>query len=225
MSYQSVAGTFMPDSIEDQDREVRGYLERAKRFPHGKKIKAIIVPHAGYIYSGQVAAFGYKQLDHSGAGKVILIGPAHREYHQNILEEIADHSVEVQIPFLRNVVPGAKIVPMVYGDIDYEILAEKINYELDSSGIIVVSSDLSHYYPYEEAVRLDGLANKFIPDLNLERVERDVEACGKTGILALMLIARDNKWKGRFLDYENSGDSAGDKSAVVGYGCYGFYKK
>lgn len=221
MLYQSVAGQFYPESKTEQKTMVEKLLKAAKEVKIPGKIKGLVVPHAGWIYSGIVAAVGYKALDKFYSS--ILVGPSHREYFAGVKEKICDHSVEVQLPFLREVVPEAKIIPLVYSEVDYRGLAKVIEQRLDNNTIIIVSSDLSHFYPYDLAVQIDSRANKYIPELNIKKVEKEVEACGKTGILALMTLAKKFGWKGIFLDYKNSGDTAGDKTSVVGYGCYAFY--
>lgn len=223
LNYQSVAGTFMPKTEEEQDKMVRNFLSGAYNFPNKEKLRAMIVPHAGYIYSGKVAAYGYKQLIGRNINKVILVGPSHREYFTGVIEEICDHSVEVQLPFIRNVLPQAEVLPIVYGEIEGSELAKIIENKADEKSVIIVSSDLSHYYPYKTACLLDGVANKAIPAADFKKVEEEVEACGKTGIMALLHIAQKSSWRGKLFIYKNSGDTAADKSAVVGYGCYGFY--
>lgn len=222
-NYQSVAGTFMPFSKEEQDKMVKDFLGKVENALIPGTVRAIIVPHAGYIYSGQVAAYGYKQIAQSVAEEVILVGPSHREYFAGAVEEITDHSVEVQVPFIRNVLPRAKIYPLVYGEIDYQKLAKKIREKITKKSILVISSDLSHYYPYDLANKIDGIANQAIPNLDLETVKTKVEACGITGIVALMLLAKELNWTGKLIKYLNSGDTSGDKSSVVGYGSYAFY--
>jgi AmmeMemoRadiSam system protein B len=83
---------------------------------------------------------------------------------------------------------------------------------------------LSHYQPYLQAQRIDSVANKAVPSLDIEKAENFVDACGRDAILTLMKIAKKYNWKGKFLEYKNSGDTAGGKDAVVGYGCYAFYE-
>lgn len=223
-NYQSVAGSFMPFSEKDQDGIVKDFLERIGDNSVPGKIKAIIVPHAGYIYSGIVAAYGYKLLMNKNFENVILVGPSHREYIEGVVEEIADHSVEVQLPFIRYVLPKAKIYPMVYGEINYQGLAKEIKKKMKEQSVIVISSDLSHFYPYNLAKTIDRIANQAIPQVDLEMVKTKVEACGITGILALLFIAKELNWKGKLIKYLNSGDTGGDKSSVVGYGSYLFYE-
>jgi AmmeMemoRadiSam system protein B len=104
-------------------------------------------------------------------------------------------------------------------------VAERVMKELDDETIVIASSDLSHYNEYEKAKRIDRIANEAVPALDIPRFEKEGDACGKTAILTLMHIAKKRKWKGVLLDYRNSGDTAGPRSSVVGYGCYAFYEE
>lgn len=135
-----------------------------------------------------------------------------------------EHSLEVQLPFLQSVLEKFSIFPIVTGDVGYQELAQFLLKYVDQFDLIVVSSDLSHYYAYEQAIELDSIAHQAITSLNLEKMERQAEACGKTAILTLMQLAKDLRWQSVLLDYCNSGDTAGDKEGVVGYGCYAFYQ-
>jgi AmmeMemoRadiSam system protein B len=135
-----------------------------------------------------------------------------------------EHCIEVQLPFLQEVFGGLEfeVFPILCGEVDFRELAEELLPLLDDETLLVVSSDLSHYLPYEEAKKIDGIANESIPQLDLRRFLDSGDACGKLPILVLMEIAKRRGWTGFFVDYKNSGDTAGDKSAVVGYGCCAF---
>jgi AmmeMemoRadiSam system protein B len=111
---------------------------------------------------------------------------------------------------------------LLTGQIEPGTLGDALASVASEDTLLVASSDLSHYHPYEQARALDALANESVPALDL-RAAQGVEACGKTGVLALMHCAKKLGWKGEFLDYRNSGDTSGDKAAVVGYGCYAFF--
>lgn len=224
INYQSVAGSFIPYSEREQDDMVNDFLKKVEALSVSGNIKALIVPHAGYIYSGIVAAYGYKLLEEKTFESIILIGPSHREYFPGILEEIIDHSVEVQLPFIRNVLPNAKIYPLVYGEIAYQKLAGEVKKRMNGKSVIIISSDLSHFHTYNQAITVDEIANRAIPQVDVETVKTKVEACGITGILALLTIAQELNWQGKLLKYLNSGDTGMDKSSVVGYGCYLFYE-
>ena len=135
-----------------------------------------------------------------------------------------EHSVEVQIPFLQKTLSNFKILPVVFGEVDPEQVAKVLAGVMDDKTIIVASSDLSHYHPYEEAKALDHRCVQAICDLNLDEMKTQ-EACGKVPILALMYLAKEKGWKTQLLDYRNSGDTSGDKShGVVGYSAIAFYE-
>ncbi|HQH27771.1 MAG TPA: AmmeMemoRadiSam system protein A, partial [Oligoflexia bacterium] len=93
---------------------------------------------------------------------------------------------------------------------------------VDADTLIVVSSDLSHYHPYEEAVSLDRVCIKALEDLDMAAAAR-CEACGLDAAAILLSIARERGWKGKILDYRNSGDTAGSKAQVVGYSAIAYY--
>ncbi|MEM3364229.1 MAG: AmmeMemoRadiSam system protein B [Candidatus Micrarchaeia archaeon] len=257
MRSPAVAGTFYPADGQELLRMIEGFLKNAKSPPVRGKLRGLIVPHAGYIYSGIVAAAGYKILkEHKDEyDDIILIGPSHymtfygaasvvsdvweTPLGQVVMQPMAgkqivplrephipEHSLEVQVPFLQVCAPNAKIFPLLMGgSITPEEMANDIYNRLTDRTLVIASSDLSHYHPYAEAVRIDSIANSAIPSLDIQRVKRDVEACGKSAILSVMYLAQHFHWKGVVLDYRNSGDTAGDKDSVVGYGCYGFFEE
>jgi AmmeMemoRadiSam system protein B len=243
-----VAGSFYPSNKEQLEKMIDGFLVKAKA--EEMDAKGFVMPHAGYIYSGQVAAYGYKIISRLKPKRVIILGPSHfipfvgssistADYWETPLGKVKvekvktefldfpeahkyEHSIEVQLPFLQRVLKDFQIIPISIGDDDYRDIAKQLEGLLDDA-IIIASSDLSHYYDYETAIKIDALANEAIPKLDLKKAER-IEACGKTGILALMALAKKQGWSGKKLFYANSGDTAGDKSQVVGYGCYAFYE-
>ncbi len=130
--------------------------------------------------------------------------------------ETWEHSLEVQLPFLQRTLHDFRIVPVIFGQVDSHKVAEKLLPFLDDQTLIVVSTDLSHYHPYDEAKALDTRSVAAICDLRGDRLTSD-DACGYAGVVTLIDIARRKGWKTRLLDYRNSGDTAGNKSAVVGY--------
>jgi len=134
-----------------------------------------------------------------------------------------EHSLEVQLPFLQRTGKDFKIIPVVFGQVDAEKAANVLIDHIDDETILVASSDLSHYYPYDVARRMDASCTKAICDLDIERMKGE-EACGKLPILTLMHIAKRKGWKAKLLDYRNSGDTAGDKSGVVGYAAVAFFE-
>ncbi len=135
-----------------------------------------------------------------------------------------EHSLEVQLPFLQRALGDFRIVPVVFGQVDPEAVARAVAEQLDDKTIVVASSDLSHYMPYQTAKLLDETCCKAICSLNVEWMERQ-EACGKGPILALIHLARQMGWKAKLLDCRNSGDTSGDTSrGVVGYAAIAFYE-
>jgi len=139
--------------------------------------------------------------------KCILFEEAYKE----------EHSLEVQIPFLQKVLKNFKIIPLLYGDISFESLADVISEILDKDSLIVVSSDLSHYRKYTEAKKIDSITIEAIKKIDESLVSSNKLACGKLGILALLKLAKINNWQCKFIKYLNSGDTAGPKDRVVGY--------
>lgn len=250
----AVANMFYPGSFEELDDMVGSLLGQAE-LKHVDNIKALVAPHAGYVYSGLTAAYGFKQLSEDYEA-VILIGPSHHAFVNGFsvedvthyktplglvelspkVEELRkeplysyvlmpkEHSLEVELPFLQKVLKDFKIIPIVTGNVDPRSLANIIQKYVDDKTLIIVSTDLSHYHPYEEAKVLDKRCTDSIPSLDFENINA-CEACGIIPVLTLMYIAQDFGWKGRLLDYRNSGDTAGDKSRVVGYASVAFYEE
>lgn len=259
----AVAGLFYADRPGELEREVRHYLDKAPEAPVGGIIRALVSPHAGFMYSGSTAAFGFRQLAGAVYDAVVIIGPSHREYfdgisihpgtafatplgnvpiHDEVRREIAahhrsieisaighraEHSVEVQLPFLQEVLGTFSFVPIVMGEQHREhctLLAEALvragrRFNL----LFVASSDLSHYHPYDEAVSLDRAVVRDIElydtEAFMEKLERNqAEACGGGPIIAVMNAARElGATRARILHYCNSGDVSPRRDAVVGY--------
>ena len=256
----AVAGAFYPDDREELKMVVKNFLDSAKLYKIFD-LRAIVSPHAGYIYSGPIAAYSFKQLYNLDLNKkwtVFLVGPSHYAYFsgasvgifdiyrtplgpvnvspiaKKLLNEegfhfvldahIEEHCLEVQLPFLQYVIPRFEIVPIIASEISHEYLADVIENYFTENSILVISSDLSHYYPYEAAYKIDSHCNKAIENLDINELDK-CEACGKTGIAAAIYLARKNKWKGKVLLHKTSGDTDGPKTQVVGYGSYVFYKE
>jgi len=257
----AVAGMFYPASPSAIRKMVEGFLNEAK--PEDlPELKAIIVPHAGYIYSGSIAGSAYAQIERNVPAEkrknIILIGPAHfglceaavgnyvslisplgevpvnREMAGELErlgvkfdEEVhrPEHSLEVQLPFIQTVSSDSQVVPILLGTITPDQMAEILDpYFIRPDCFFIISSDLSHYLPYNEAVNTDKNSLTTIKNLDLTG-ERQVDACGRIGILTLMRLCKKHGYKMKVLDYRNSGDTAGDKSAVVGYAAVAAYKK
>ena len=255
----AVAGMFYPEAPTALAADVRAHLARAAHpIAHVTAPKAVIVPHAGYIYSGAIAAFAYARLtaSHALIRRVVLLGPAHRVALRGLALPSArafatplgtvdvereaaavaltlgqvcesdaahafEHSLEVQLPFLQTILGEFAIVPFVVGDATSEEVAAVI--ELLWGGpetLIVVSSDLSHYHRYAEARTIDRATADAI--LALSEALNHEQACGATPINGLNLAARRHGLRPELLDLRNSGDTAGDKSRVVGYASLAF---
>ncbi len=253
----AVAGSFYPGGKETLKKAVRAYIGNAKEVKVPGTLQGLVVPHAGYIYSGPIAGHGYKLLaTHSAKiSKAILVGPSHYAQFYGACESgfsewetplgkiktpplkpasplvqtipqahAPEHCLEVQLPFIQAVLKKPEVTPILTGEVSPKELAEALLPSIKTSTVVIASSDLSHYLPYEEAKKADAVANEAVPKLQISRFEEEGDACGKTAILTLMHMAKKKGWKGKFLDYRNSGDTAGDKGKVVGYGCYAFYK-
>lgn len=253
----AVAGTFYPED----GAVLHGMVQRCLREGHAAEAppKAVIAPHAGYIYSGPVAgsAFTAWSALREKVSRVVVVGPSHRvafqgialsdaeffatplglipvdsdsierlrEFPQIVEMEAAhrhEHSIETHLPFLQETLGEFKLVPLVVGDTSPRDVAQVLNsFWDDPETIFSISSDLSHYLPYEEAVRLDAATSHAIEENHPHDIAPD-QACGRLAILGLMHLAGRHKLHAHTLDVRNSGDTAGDRSRVVGYGAYAF---
>ncbi len=261
-----IAGSWYPSSASALREQLEGFFEKVPVREAGGRPVALIVPHAGYAYSGQVAAHAYKLLQKHKFDSIVIIAPSHharfsgvsvydlggfktplgvvplddalikalihREKRIRSLPEAhaKEHSLEIQLPFLQLMVPGFRLVPLVMGQQDMETcrwLSETL-WEVchGKSVLVVASSDLSHYHPYDEAKRLDERVIDAIKTLDAEGLhdrlaKGDCEACGGGPLVTAMLYARKVGVKrGEVLNYANSGDVTGtrnDPRGVVGY--------
>ena len=258
----AVSSLFYPSDKNELEYMLTTFLNKAPLY--NIKPEALVSPHAGYIYSGEVAAVGYKQLLNLDKNKhydILLIGPSHYvpfngvsfgyyEYWEtplgyvkvntkriedfinnnknlpitlNLIPHVREHSLEVQVPFLQMVLKNFSIIPVVYGDVDYRLIEYIIDYFKDENTKVVISTDLSHYYPDNVAKSIDKYCNLAVKNLDISYLNK-CEACGMIGLKAVIDYAKKVGWKSAVLDYKTSGDTSGDKSAVVGYGSYVFYK-
>ncbi len=259
----AVAGTFYPADADELADQIRGFLRAVPSRSVPGSIKALIAPHAGYVYSGQVAAHAYKLLEGMKCDTVIVIAPSHRysfrgasvyprgayqiplglipinhalteqlvqaSEHITALPEAhaREHSLEVQLPFLKMVLGDFSLIPLIMGSCDYAaceaIAAALYRVVKDKPVLIVASSDLSHYHPYQTAVTLDQTVINFIKRFDPKGLYHALttdacEACGALPIITTMLCAQKlGATQAVQLCYANSGDVSGDKSAVVGY--------
>ena len=256
----AVAGLFYPQEACGLRSAVEGYIEACQRSGPARAPKALIVPHAGYPYSGAVAGCAYRLLrdSHAPIRHVVLLGPSHRVPMRGLavasvdsfatplgevaidagmrqhLRELglvgisdaphaAEHSLEVQLPFLQVVLGEFDILPIAIGLSPPDQVARALEGAWNGADtLVVISSDLSHYHTSEEARQLDAQTTHAI----LERRSDvpDEQACGARAINGLMQIARRRNLVVDLLDQRNSGDTAGDRSRVVGYGSYAVYE-
>lgn len=254
----AVAGFFYPDDPRVLQTQLAEMISAAVPLEVVTEPKALIVPHAGYVYSGPVAAAAYRSLLplRERIRRVVLIGPAHRMAVQGLalpaaqafstplgvvpvdrdawhaLRQRADvqlddrpheleHCLEVQLPFLQSVLDSFTIVPLLAGEASAAQVAAVVE-ELwgGPETLIVISSDLSHYHPYEQARSGDRNAVDHI--LRLRPVLDHEQACGATPINGLLQVAARHGLEPHLLDLRNSGDTAGDRSRVVGYASIAF---
>ncbi len=253
--HAAVAGLFYPGSAIELDDTVRRLLDSAPT-GHGPAPKALIVPHAGYVYSGPVAATAYARLrEHRKLyERVILLGPSHRLAFDGVAVSSADvfrsplgdvaldhdaidrvqlpeirtvdaahqleHSLEVHLPFLQSVLDSFVLVPLVVGHVRPDAVARIVDALWGGSEtLIVVSSDLSHYLRYEDARAVDSSTCKAIENLQEGEINHDC-ACGATPLRGLLIAAKQRGSRITTLDLRNSGDTAGDRNRVVGYGSW-----
>jgi len=258
----AVAGTFYPGESRELAQTLAQMLGTAAHdAPERAVPKALIAPHAGYIYSGPVAASVYALLAPARRSitRVVLLGPTHRvavrglalpasqafatplgtvEIDRAAVDTLRgmpqvtvseqahalEHSLEVHVPFLQTVLDRFTLVPLAVGNASTREVAEVLDALWGGpETLIVVSSDLSHYLSYGDAQAVDRATAKailgFATDLSHE------QACGATPVTGLSRIAKRRGLKSELIDLRNSGDTAGDKNRVVGYGSFAFYEE
>jgi AmmeMemoRadiSam system protein B len=251
----AVAGIFYEAGKRQLQRQVEALLRGAHPVT-GPPPKALIVPHAGYVYSGPTAAAAYRRLQpyRDSIERVALFGPAHRVYLPGMavpsvdsfatplgevpvdraaVERIAElpsaclsdeahreeHCLEVQLPFLQSVLGPFMLVPVVVGRCAPGAVAAAMELLWDDPAtLLMVSTDLSHYYRYEQALRIDALTCDRI--LARDSTIGGEEACGAHALNGLMSTALRRGLQVELLDMCNSGDTAGDREQVVGYGSF-----
>jgi AmmeMemoRadiSam system protein B len=255
----AVAGMFYPADRDELHQMVTGFLSEAAPADEPAP-KAIIAPHAGYIYSGPIAASAYARLARvrDTIRRVVLLGPSHRvgflgiaasgaDYFHTPLGDVPldheqlervtqisgvqqfdqahqmEHSLEVHLPFLQEVLGDFTLLPLVVGDASPEDVAEVLRAVWGGEEtLIVVSSDLSHYHDYATAQRMDRSTSSAIEQLNPKAIGYE-DACGRTPLSGLLLVAKEKHLNAETIDLRNSGDTAGPRDQVVGYGAYLFH--
>ncbi len=268
-----IAGTWYPGQPEKLRETINDFLSNVEFQPIEGELVGLIAPHAGYVYSGQVAAYAYRQLQRAegAAGPfelIVVISPLHRTmagqfataraaYYEtplglvpvdaeavNALDEAVglnrigfdnEHSLEIQLPFLQVVLGEFKLLPVMMGSQDLDS-CQKLAGALagllrDRSALMVTSTDLSHFYPYDRALRMDQSTLKHIASFDPQGMAQALqthraEACGGGPIVVILLAARAlGANRAEVLKYANSGDVTGDRSSVVGYAAGAIYKE
>jgi AmmeMemoRadiSam system protein B len=250
----SVAGAFYPDNSDEILRYINHFTKAYdENFTISNiRCKAVIVPHAGYIYSGFTANVAYRVLAQSGIKNFVVIGPSHRvgfdgismceensyqtpfgnlgssstmlqELKENfnlhqILNPHAEHSTEVQFPFLKHYISDAKIIELVYGDANTDFISEIIDFVLSKNDWgVVISTDLSHFHDLKRANILDNICVKAVEKIDPAELHNGCEACGIIGVEGMLKSAKKLNLSSTILDHRTSADASGDDSRVVGY--------
>ena len=251
------SGSFYPSEKD----EINRYIEHFEKISSAhfdthmwqdKKIPAIVVPHAGYVYSGFTAHLAYRLLQLQAPKTVVVLGPSHHHYFKgmslamqdtyetplgsldmdrelvNTLKEKfalsfdpkahKEHSTEVQMPLIKHYLPQTKVIELVYSDINGKEIEPILEYLVEREDLmIVISTDLSHFYTLQEAKVLDSICLDAFKKLNPKRLHEGCEACGILGLEAMMHVASKNGLHSEVLDYRTSADASDDKESVVGY--------
>ncbi|WP_354625744.1 AmmeMemoRadiSam system protein B [Psychromonas sp. MME2] len=253
----AMAGSFYPEDKVPLQQMVTAFLASEQK--PMQQARALIVPHAGYIYSGAIAGLAFANLTPyvNNIKRVIILGPNHREpllgcalssadYFQTPLGKLTldqvtqnrlatldfvefadyvhqlEHSIEVQLPFIQMLFTDITIIPIVVG----QCSADKVNkllqeLALTQQDLLVISSDLSHFHEYQQAQRIDQ--NSCANILHFASTINGQQACGANAINGLLRYAKTANWQITLIKNINSGDTAGDKQRVVGYGSFKLY--
>lgn len=248
--YPAVAGVFYPQDPDELTRSVDALLDGAEANRVEGRLVGLICPHAGYLYSGAVAASAYRLLLDRAYRLVVVMSPSHRVAFRGLAlpdcsafatplgrvplwsgcEQLRrqrpfvldsrphalEHAIEVHLPFLQRTLGDFELVPIVFGTSDELIDFTPLLSLVQPDTLFVVSTDLSHYMPYERAKEVDRATLNVFLSRDAEAAHH-AEACGSGPTATLLGLARSLDWSVSLLDYRNSGDTAGDKSRVVGY--------
>ncbi len=254
----AVAGTFYPADAPGLRTAIDDAFAGAEPMPDQAPVpRALIVPHAGYVYSGAIAASAYQWIARarSTIRRVVLLGPSHRVYVRGMAVPSADafetplglvgvdtaartaaltmpgvvlddrahddeHALEVQLPFLQTVLDDFTILPLTVGGASADEVADVIDTLWDGPDtLVVVSTDLSHYHRYDVAAGLDAGTASVIVAMQPDAIE-DTDACGARPLRGLLVAAARHRLGAVLIDLRNSGDTAGDRKRVVGYGAF-----
>ncbi len=258
-----IAGSWYPGSASALASTIDGFLAAVDEGPIEGELKGLISPHAGYSYSGGVAAYAYQQLEGRTYPTVVIVSPVHQYYRGRYLvtaqqyyetplglvqvdadlvgklgaeveltfvEQDAEHSLEIQLPFLQRMLGEFTLLPVMMGDQELRVCRElssavtKVLGEEDA--LLVASSDLAHLHDYKEVVAHDRYVQKFVNDFDPEGLasslaKNEAQACGGGPIVAVMLAAKDRGAdRATVLKHMNSGDVTGMRTPgqyTVGY--------
>jgi AmmeMemoRadiSam system protein B len=248
----AVAGAFYEADPVALERSLAGMMAAASAPDIDLAPRAVIVPHAGHIYSGPTAAVAYLAVP--PVTRVVLLGPSHFVRFSGIaaptveafetplgavpidaallesatgsavvvtndVAHAREHSLEVQLPFLQHTLGAFTMLPLLTGEVSPEAAAGVLDSLLVDDVVAVVSSDLSHYLDYDAARQRDERTAKAIVELRPDDLAWE-DACGRIAVQAALLVARRRGWACRLLDLRSSGDTAGSRSRVVGYGAF-----
>jgi MEMO1 family protein len=257
----AVAGSFYPAAPAELQRQIADFLDGSGSAASGPVPKALIAPHAGYIYSGPIAAAAYVRLAPARGSitRVVLLGPWHfvgfrglaassaegwqtplgtvpidRPVVERLVEKklvvmldaahAREHSLEVQIPFLQQALGGFALVPIVAGDAPPEAVAALLDAVWGGpETLIVISTDLSHYLDYRSCQEIDGRTASAIERFDWDALGPD-SACGRVPVRGLLAAAKRRGMSIARLDLRNSGDTAGPRDRVVGYGSWALFE-
>jgi AmmeMemoRadiSam system protein B len=258
---------FYPNDKNELEKYFEHFNNILKQYdyksPTKEKPKAIIAPHAGYIFSGFSANIAYSIAKEHQYKRAIVIGPSHQSYFDGIKTNpydeyetplgnlsidmeylkglkdeynitckecidcsdklIPEHSTETQMPFIKHYLDIA-VIELIYANYESETLSKLISHLIqDSDNLVIISTDLSHFYDKQKANQLDSICLESIEKLDLEMFDSGCEACGAIGVKALMMSAKEINAKIEITDYRTSCDANSDESSVVGYAsaiCY-----
>ncbi len=267
----NVAGAFYSSDPKKLSSQIDSFIAQASINPVTKKVQALIVPHAGYVYSGPIAAYGYKAASKNTYTTIVILAPSHYfpfdgisvwpqggfktplgivnvdrdfatkltkadrrfRYLPNVYER--EHSVEVELPFIQKVFGHVKIVPVLMGNPDPKV-CQKLAFVLNEligtrdDVLVLASSDMSHYFDYDTANKMDAATLGAITQEDAGKLwngcflSHQMEMCGVVPVTTVLLYAKERGLKVQVLKHANSGDTAGDKSRVVGYSSVIFYQ-
>lgn len=247
----NVAGTFYPAERQELFDMIDEFYAKTEN-SSGYYSRAIIVPHAGYIFSGGLAVNGYRYLNPESE-TVFVFAPSHyvrlfgcvscdydefetpigncavnkdyaKEFEINNFAFEKEHSIEVQLPLIKYFFKDAKIVPVLYGCTDYKVITEILEKYRDSKNIsFVISTDLSHFYPERDCNKIDRYSAELIESGNIKNFEAE-QACGAVGVCGLVNFANNNRFSLIRVGLTNSAAKTGDSSRVVGYGSWFLYE-